>query len=267
MKITESALRQIIKEELELLSEVVKNTHGYSVRSLSDVTWTPEKRRLPADRNPFVGSSPAFNSWYNDGQMTRSWKKDYETKTGDIKSLFGKNDIIFNNGDHVIIPTLDRIDNTYTMPGVIMNVHHKDPESLGVPGAPKSSSIPLVDIRWQLSGSNRWLRDVGLAFLIKLGGGRMSDPAGSASAALKYYYGGREEQDEKDGRRAEREERRAARDAERAPPPPPRPEPPSSPPAGTIRRVGGVAAPPPERKPQKMSDDEVRASLGLSRRR
>ena len=56
MKITENALRQIIKEELELLSEVVKNTHGYSVRSLSDVTWTPEKRRIPADRNPFVGS-------------------------------------------------------------------------------------------------------------------------------------------------------------------------------------------------------------------
>jgi hypothetical protein len=268
MKITENALRQIIKEELELLSEVVRNTHGYSVRSVSDVTWTPEKRRIPTDRNPFVGSSPAFDSWYNDGQMTRSWKKDYETKTGDIKSLFGKNDIFFNDGDHVIIPTLDKIDNTYTMPGVIMNLHHKNPAQLGIPGARDNSTIPLVDIRWQIPGSNRteWLRDVGLAFVVKLGGPRMHDPVAASSSAMRWHYKGREEQDEKDSRRAERDSRRAEREERDGPPRRPEPETQSTAPARTIRRVGGVAVPPPERKPQKMSDDEIRQMLGLKRR-
>lgn len=267
MRITEGQLRLIIREELETLSEVVRDRHGYNVRSMDDVRWSPDKRSISADRNPFVGGSPAFDSWYNDGQMTRSWKKDHETKTGEIKTLFGKNDIIFNDGDHVIIPTLDKINNLYTTPGVIMSIHHKDPVVLGVPGAVRNSTIPLVDIRWQQAGSNRteWLRDVGLAFLIKLGGGRMFDPAGAASAALKYYYKGRDEQAEKDDRRAERDARRAERE-ERSSPPPHAPEPPPSAPARAIRRVGGVAAPPPERKPQKMSDDEIRQMLGLPRR-
>ena len=268
MRITESALRQIIHEELTLLSEVVKNTHGYSVRSVNDVMWTPDKRRIPADRNPFVGSSPAFDSWYNDGQMTRRWKKDFEQPSGDVKTLFGANDIYFNDGDHVIVPTLDKIDGVYTLPGVVMNIHHKDPEALGVPGAPRGATIPLVDVRWQLAGTNRttWLRDVGLAFLIKLGGARMFDPVAAASSAMKYHNKGREERDEKDSRAADRAARRAAREEDSPSPARREPEPPSSSPARAIRRVGGVAAPPPERKPQKMSDEEIRQMLGLRKR-
>jgi len=268
MRISERALRSIVREELETLSEVVRDRHGYNVRSTDDVVWSHSKRSISADRNPFVGGSPAFDSWYNDGQMTRSWKKDHETKTGEIKTLFGKNDIIFNDGDHVIIPTLDKINNLYTMPGVIMSIHHKDPVALGVPGAVRNSTIPLVDIRWQQAGSNRteWLRDVGLAFLIKLGGARMFDPVAAASAALKYYYKGRDEQAEKDERRAERDARRAEREEQIAPARRPEPETIPASPARTIRRVGGVAAPPPERKPQKMSDDDVRQMLGLRRR-
>jgi hypothetical protein len=79
MIISESVLRKIIQEELSLLSEVIKNKHGYNVRSPEDVKWTPEKRRIPVDRNPFIGSSPAFNSWYNDGQMVRPWMRSVET--------------------------------------------------------------------------------------------------------------------------------------------------------------------------------------------
>ena len=269
MRITEGQLRQIIREALEALTETVKDRHGYSVRGTPDVRWSPEKRRIPADRNPFVGSSPAFDSWYNDGQMTRSWKKDMETKTGDIKTLFGKNDIYFNDGDHVIVPTLDRIDNTYTMPGVIMKFHHKDPVALGVPGAARTATIPLVDIRWQVPGTNRteWLTDVGVAFLVKLGGPRMYDPVAASSSAMKWYHKGREDQDEKDERRADREARRAARDEEEGLPSHRPPEATSSAPARAIRRVGGVAGPAPERKPMKMSDDEIRKSLGLPPRR
>lgn len=268
MRITEGQLRQIIREELEMLSEVVKDRHGYSIRSIDDVKWSPSKRNIPADRNPFIGSSPAFDSWYNDGQMTRSWKKDIETKSGDTKTLFGKNDIFFNDGDHVIIPMLDKIDNTYTMPGVIMNLHHKDPVQLGVPGARVNSTIPLVDIRWQLPGGHRteWLRDVGLAFLVKLGGPRMHDPVAASSSAMRWHNKGREEQEERDGRRAERDARRAEREERDGPPRRSEPEVSSSTPARTIRRIGGVAGPAPERKPQKMSDDEIRQMLGLKRR-
>ena len=267
MRITEGQLRQIIREELEQLSEVVKDRHGHNVRGTGDVRWSPDKRNIPSDRNPFVGSSPAFDSWYNDGQMTRSWKKDIETKSGDTKTLFGKNDIFFDVGDHVIIPTLDKIDNTYTMPGVIMNLHHKNPAQLGIPGARENSTIPLVDIRWQLPGSNRteWLRDVGLAFIVKLGGPRMHDPVAASSSAMRWHYKGREEQDEKDSRRAERDSRRAERE-DRGAQAPRTPEASPTAPPRAIRRVGGVAAPPPERKPQKMSDDEIRQMLGLKRR-
>lgn len=268
MRITESVLRQIIREELEMLSEVVKDRHGYSVRSVDDVKWSPSKRSIPADRNPFVGSSPAFDSWYNDGQMTRSWKKDIETKSGDTKTLFGKNDIFFNDGDHVIIPTLSKIDNTYTMPGVIMNVHHKNPVQLGIPNAREGTTIPLVDVRWQIPGSHRteWLRDVGLAFLVKLGGPRMYDPLAASSAAMRWHNKGREEQEEKDSRRAEREARRAEREDRDSPPHRPEPEPSRAPASRTIRRVGGVAGPPPERRPMSMSADDIRRDLGIKRR-
>jgi hypothetical protein len=268
MRITEGQLRQIIREALEALTETVKDRHGYSVRGIADVRWSPEKRGIPADRNPFVGSSPAFESWYNDGQMTRRWSKHFEKPNGDIKTLRGSNDIFFNDGDHVIVPTLDRIDSTYTMPGTIMKFHHKDPSALGVPGASRGATIPLVDIRWQVPGSNRteWLRDVGVAFLVKLGGPRMYDPVAASSSAMKWYHAGREEQDEKDERRADREARRAARDEEEGMPRRREPEATSPAPARAIRRVGGVAGPPPERKPMKMSDDEIRQSLGLKRR-
>jgi hypothetical protein len=269
MLIAEGTLRRIIQEELEQLDEAIRNRHGYSVRTKEDVEWTPSKRNIPFERNPFVGSSPAFNSWYNDGDMTRPWKRDFESKTGDVKSIFGKNDIYFNKGDHVIIPMLHGYDEAYTNPGTIASVHHKDPSALGVPGVRPGDTIPLVDIMFPATKDSppRWLHNVGFAFMVHLGGPNMRDPWSAANYALRRHRDGIGAQREKDERAAEREERRAAR-AERNPPPPPAaPEPPRSPPPGAIRRVGGVAAPPPPKKPQKMTDDEVRSSLGLPRRR
>ena len=268
MRISENAVRRIIREELERIDEAVRNKHGYSVRTKEDVEWTPSKRNIPFERNPFVGSSPAFNSWYNNGEMTRPWKREFENKMGDVKAIFGKNDIYFNKGDHVIIPTLHSYDEAYTNPGTIESVHHKDPVALGIPGALAGHTIPLVDIMFPATRNSppRWLHNVGFAFLVHLGGPNMRDPWSAANYALKRYHDGVGDQREKEARAAEREERRAAR-AERDLPPPPVPETPSGPRPSAIRRVGGVAAPPPPKKPQKMTDDEVRASLGLPRRR
>jgi hypothetical protein len=269
MIISESVLRKIIQEELSLLSEVIKNKHGYNVRSPEDVKWTPDKRRIPVDRNPFIGSSPAFNSWYNDGQMVRPWMRSVETKTGDVKTSFGRNDVYFGLHDHVIIPTLNHVNGgMYTDPGVIMSIHHKDPAALGVPGATPGQLIPLVDIRWPATSKSpsEWLRDVGFAFLVHLGPPGMKDPEGGALYAMKRHRDGVDAQREKESRAAEREERRAAREAERAPPPPPPPEAPRTPPPSAIRRVGGVAAPPPPRKPARMSDDEFMRLVGPRRK-
>jgi hypothetical protein len=199
--------------------------------------------------------------------MTRSWKRDFESKSGDVKSIFGKNDIVFNVGDHVIIPTLDKIDGRYTMPGVIVNIHHKSPAQMNVPGATRLDSIPLADIRWSKQGIDLpdWLEDVGLAFLVHIGGPKMSNPVSAASRAMFYHNKGREEQAERASRAADREAKRQERE-ERSKPAPPPPDAPSTAPSAAIRRVGGVPAPPPEKKPQKMSDDQVRQMLGLRRR-
>lgn len=270
MRITESALRRIIQEELESLHEVVRNKHGYSVSGVTDITWSNDKRRIPMERNPFVGSSPAFDSWYNDGEIKRPWMRILNRDTPRQKEMFGVNDINFDKGDHVIVPSLGDV--RYTSPGVIMSMHHKSPYDLGIPGARRDQTIPLVDIMWQQPmRPGYWLNDVGLAFVNYLGGPRMQDPEGAANYAMRRYKNGVEAQRDKeeraaerDARRAEREERRAEREERR---PPPAAATPSSPPAGVVRRVGGVAPPPPPKKPMKMTDNELRDSLGLPRRR
>ena len=134
---------------------------------------------------------------------------------------------------------------------------------MGIEGADATDTIPLANITWSEFGGQGPSRDVGLAFLVKVG---KRDPLGSASAAMGYYRTGRDEMEEKEARRAEREARRAEREMARGPaaPPPVEMTPPPAP--RTIRRVGGVAAPTPERKPVSMSGDEVRDMLGLRRR-
>lgn len=59
MLMSEALLRALISEVLGRLDETVRENYGYVVRSQEDVQWTPDKRTLPKERNPFVGSSPA----------------------------------------------------------------------------------------------------------------------------------------------------------------------------------------------------------------
>ena len=258
MLVSEALLRALIREELGQLDEAVRNNYGYTVYGAEDVQWTPDKRMIPKARNPFVGSSPAYHSWYNDGQQNVRWSKEIEPPGGDPYKIRGSTAIYFNEGDYVIIPAIDA-----SVPGKIMAIYHKDAAAMGIPGADATDTIPLARISWTEFGGTGPSNDVGLAFLVKVG---KRDPLGSASAAMGYYRAGKDAQEEREERRAEREARRAERDAARGPvaAPPVEMTPPPAP--RTIRRVGGVPAPAPAPKPVSMTGDEVRGMLGLRRR-
>jgi hypothetical protein len=276
MRLSESRIRQIIREEAhrvlleaafdefprETLAEAVRNTHGYSVSSVEDVRWSRSKASTPATSNPFVGGSSAFNSWYNDGQMKKGFMQTIARDTPDERRRWMNMDVLFNEGDHVIVPTLDRIDGDFTLPGVIMRIHHLNAADEGVPGAGPYDSIPLVNIRWQTTGRDglrtRWLMGVGLAFLHRVAGPRGHNAHEAASDAMQRHRAGPPREPARDP------ERRGGRDSMR-----PIDEPPPTPPTGrTIRRVGGVPSPGerPAPKPVSMSPDDVRQMLGLKRR-
>ena len=75
MLLREALLRALIRGELSRLNEAVRENYGHVVRTQEDVQWAPDKRMIPKASNPFVGSSPAFHSWYNDGQQNIRWSK------------------------------------------------------------------------------------------------------------------------------------------------------------------------------------------------
>lgn len=179
MRITEARLRTIIREEL--LREAVKDTHGYRISSIEDAKWSPDKRDIPRDKNPFVSGAPAFESWYNDGEpvITFTVTQDAGLPTEERRRMF--NDVLFKEGDLVIIPELW---SEYPTLGEILLI--KNVPASGVDGASETDTIPLVNIRFQTPGGPpRQLRDVGLAFLRRVGGGR-SDPDEAFDKANEY---------------------------------------------------------------------------------
>ena len=132
MLMSEALLRVLIREELSRLNETVRENYGYVVRTQEDVTWpglgiAGDKRKLPKERNPFVGSSPAYHSWYNDGvQIVRGMRKT-TNRFGEEESYGFSNAVYFKEGDYVIIPTIGA-----ELPGRIGTIYHKDPVVLGV---------------------------------------------------------------------------------------------------------------------------------------
>jgi hypothetical protein len=158
MLVKEALLRALIREELGRLDEAVRNNYGYSVYGAESVQWSPDKRMIPKERNPFVGSSPAYHSWYNDGQQNIRWSKDIEPPGGDPYKIRGSTAIYFNEGDYVIIPTIDA-----SVPGRIVAIYHKDPLAMGIEGADATDTIPLARITWSEFGGQGPSNDVGLA--------------------------------------------------------------------------------------------------------
>ena len=248
MRITGRQIRQIIREELSILLETVSNNHGVFVSSLSDVTWTPEKTRVPFRDNPFVGGSPAFAAWLNDGETTRRFRKTLYPGTPDQESFLMTVDDYVKEGEWVIIPTLwSQYPNVYQ----VESVYGGQSTAPGTPdiGGYSLALCTLVRIR---DGVKTRLTDVGLAFLKRVASKTkdMSDAMENAYEVMGSWE-----------RPKSVETRSAASSQSDAPSSPRAPE------RRVIRRVGGVAAPAGPAAPRQMSGDEVRDMLGLRRLR
>lgn len=271
MKITERQIRQIIREELlkvhnAILSEAVKDLHGYSVTSPDSVVWGPDKMSIPRSQNPFVGGSPAFESWFNDGEQSVRFKGVRNAGTPDEETYFGRSYIYINEGDWVLIPTIWE-----QTPGPAKVFAIEQKSAAQVPGAYPNDTIPVARLRFD-TPTGASMVNVGLAFLAKLcsdatvGGESGRDRAWQkASRFMQAHKAGEERRAEREEKRAEREMKRAEREMRAGPPPTALTQPAASAPR-TIRRVGGVAAPPEPKKPTSMSGDEIRDMLGIRRR-
>jgi predicted DNA binding protein len=182
MIITESRLRSTIHKIL--LAEAVKNRHGYVVNSISDVKWSSQKIGIPKDSNPFIGSSDAFESWYNDGQMVNTFRVMKNAGTPDEKGLIIKNDIFFPIGSFVIIPELwsaglERVVYQVAPPGIYQL------SAGGVAGIGRNDSVPVVAIRDPVKPGMPGIENIGIAFLRKVGGPK-ADPVEATAEAREY---------------------------------------------------------------------------------
>ena len=242
---THTHLRHLVRS---ILLETVKDNHGVFVSSLSDVTWTPEKARIPFRVNPFVGGSPAFESWLNDGETKRRFRKTLYAGTPDQESFLMTVDDYVKEGEWVIIPTLwSQYPNVYQ----VESVYGGQSTAPGTPdiGGYSLALCTLVRIR---DGVKTRLTDVGLAFLKRVASKTkdMTDAMANAYEVMGSWE-----------RPKSVETRSAASSQSDAPSSPREPE------RRVIRRVGGVAAPAGPAAPRQMSGDEVRDMLGLRRLR
>ena len=182
MIITESRLRSTIHKIL--LAEAVKNRHGYVVNSISDVKWSSQKIGIQKDLNPFIGSSDAFESWYNDGQMVNTFRVIKNAGTPNEKGLIINNDIFFPIGSFVIIPELwsaglERVVYQVAPPGIYQL------SAGGVAGIGRNDSVPVVAIRDPAKPGMPGIENIGIAFLRKVGGPK-ADPVEATAEAREY---------------------------------------------------------------------------------
>jgi len=243
--VTHTHLRRLVRS---ILLETVKDNHGVFVSSLSDVTWTPDKTSIPFRVNPFVGGSPAFAAWLNDGETTRRFRKTLYPGTPDQESFLMTVDDYVKEGEWVIIPTLwSQYPNVYQ----VESVYGGQSTAPGTPdiGGYSLALCTLVRIR---DGVKTRLTDVGLAFLKRVASKTkdMSDAMANAYEVMGSWE------------RPKSVERRSAASSQSDAPASPR-----EPERRVIRRVGGVAAPGGPAAPRQMSGDEVRDMLGLRRLR
>jgi len=174
----------------EILSEGVKDTHGYKVRSLNDIEFDNSKANLPIlpEDNPFILGSDAYNHWYNDGEMYKRFMKDTEVirhnpslrpstwVERDRKPMGAR--VEFKVGSQVIVPTLynEAKDGSFLGIGEITSI---DEIPIGKPGERRWAHVAVV--QWppgawrfgkeQSQGAGTPLkRPVGVAFLHLLGG-------------------------------------------------------------------------------------------------
>jgi len=183
MLISERKLRKLIRETL--LAETISNTHGYTVNSMSDVKWNSSKASIPKDDNPFVGSSAAFEHWFNDGDKDTMYIQTLFKGTPDELKKRKFNKVVFNPGDFVIIPNLWAKGLTKIFQIAGEGIYHEKP--IGVPGVTGTESIALVNLSDASDPGMPITTNVGVAFLRKIGSKQMQvDLADVKRRAMEY---------------------------------------------------------------------------------
>jgi len=250
MLVNEALLRALIREEIERLDETVENNHRWFVRSIGDVTWTPDKTSIPFRDNPFVGGSPAFAAWLNDGETTRRFRKEMYVGTPDETSFLMTVDDYVKEGEWVIIPTLwSQYPNVYQ----VESIYGGQSTAPGTPdiGGYSLALCTLVRIR---DGVKTRMNDVGLAFLKRVASKTkdMTDAMENAYAVMGSW-----------------EPPKSVETRSSAPQQSDVPTAPREPERRVIRRPGGVAAPTQPQKPMEMTPAELarwKEQMGLRSR-
>jgi hypothetical protein len=178
MLVTETVLRGIIRDVL--LAESIQNTHGYTVSDLYDVKWNADKMGIPKRANPFVGSSAAFDDWYNDGEMTKEVLLIINRDTPFEKKILLRNDVFFKEGSFVIIPSLWAMGKKKVFQIAPPGIYQASAER--IPGSGRLDSVPLVDLKDPSNPGAPATEKVGIAFLRNVGGPRaeLSDAVANA---------------------------------------------------------------------------------------
>jgi hypothetical protein len=162
------------------ITETVQNSYGHRVNGLEDVKWTPDKSSIPFRRNPFIGGSPAFDSWQNDGVTAERVPMKIHVGTPDEKKIFPMRDIYARpklegrDGDFVIIPTVWASGEQ----AVYQIIATYAQDARHIEGTPPIGGfdIALVDLKrvWKGPGT---VIGVGAAFIRKVAGPRGAEDA------------------------------------------------------------------------------------------
>ena len=222
MKITESVLRKIIKEEIlslaegdvlrrrkgddgavtttrtkDLSSEPSRSSGGKKIiRAIEDVIFRvseDSKRFLGTDAerekalgpdSAFIGPSKAYKDTYNGGVEKIMIFAKRKIPGGEERFRFFVEASALKVGDMVIIPEL--LEMGERGPGEIINITNYDADKFG---GPKGKWVPVATVRWEpdavLGGAPSRVRNIGLAFLLKIGSSNGSTASTKRAIAIE----------------------------------------------------------------------------------
>lgn len=224
MKITESVLRKIIKEEIlslaeadvirrrkgddgavtttrtkDLSSEPPRSSGGRKVvRAIEDVQFRvsengkrflgtdAERERAIAPDSAFVGPSEAYDNTYNGGVKRIMVHAKRKIPGGEERFRFFVEPSALKVGDMVVVPEL--LEMGERGPGEILSMTNYDAVDFG---GPKGKWIPVATVRWDQDavrgGAPSAVKNIGLAFLLKIGSSKGPTASTKRADAMRIF--------------------------------------------------------------------------------
>lgn len=224
MKITESVLRKIIKEEIlsiaeadvirrrkgddgavtttrtkDLSSEPSKSSSGRKIiRSIEDVQFrvtedgkrflgTSAERAAAVDQNSaFVAPSAAYDNTYNGGVKRVMVHAKRKIPGGEERFRFFVEPSALKVGDMVVVPEL--LEMGERGPGEIISMTNYDAVDFG---GPKGKWVPVATVSWEpdaiRGGTPSRVRNIGLAFLLKIGSSKGVSASTKRADAMRIF--------------------------------------------------------------------------------